>query len=202
MTIDQWDEITVMILACWPNREIPEKSFELWFHDLSEFECEQVEAAVLAIYRDGREWAPNGAQIRMKLLELRGGDDGWSQAYGLALEAATSHGGAEYGGLTWLEKQDPLAARAAGIYGWRDFCLSDAPDTTRRAQFRDIYLEVKGSADRHDRYRGLPSAGLAQLERSNGPVRLGEASGRALPAGEERQGHLVSDCGGVLGAVG
>lgn len=184
MTSDQWDEITVMILACWPNREIPEKSFELWFHDLSEFECEQVEAAVLAIYRDGREWAPNGAQIRMKLLELRGGDDGWSQAYGLALEAATSHGGAEYGGLTWLEKQDPLAARAAGIYGWRDFCLSDAPDTTKRAQFRNIFEQLAESESRHARYRGLPSAGLKGLD--PGPTRIGELARAAIAQEEDR----------------
>lgn len=183
MMQDEWDEITVAILACWPNKEIPEKSFELWFHDLSEFEAEQVEAAVLAIYRDGREWAPNGAQIRLKLLDLRNDDEGWSRAYGLALEAATHHGGAEYGGLTWLRGQDPLVARVVEHYGWREFCLSDAPDTTRRAQFRDMFLEVKGSADRHDRYRGLPSAGLKSLEAANGPRKIGELvqleSGRA-----------------------
>ena len=69
MNSDEWDEITVAILACWPNKEIPERSFDLWFRDLSEFEAEQVEAAVLALYRDGREWAPNGAQIRNKLIE-------------------------------------------------------------------------------------------------------------------------------------
>lgn len=174
MTESEWDILTVEILAYWPNREIPEKSFELWFRDLSEFEAEQVEAAIIALYRDGREWAPNGAQIRGKLLDLRAGDEGWSRAYALAMEAATSHGGAEYGGLSWLEGQDSLAARAAAAYGWRDFCLSDAPDTSRRAQFRDCFLEVRDSAARHDRYRGLPSAGLRTLERANGPGKLGD----------------------------
>jgi len=82
------------MLALWPNKEIPEKSFELWFNDLSEFEGEQVEAAVLAIYRDGREWMPNGAQVRNKLLELRTVGLGWGRAYQLAVEAATSHCGA------------------------------------------------------------------------------------------------------------
>lgn len=174
MNADEWDVLTVEILAYWPNKEIPEKSFELWFNDLSEFEAEQVEAAVIALYRDGREWAPNGAQIRNKLLELRTDDDGWSRAYGLAMEAATSHGGAEYGGLSWLESQDVLAAKAASIYGWREFCLSDAPDTTRRAQFRDIYSELSASAARHDRYRGLPSAGLKVIEQANEPRRFGD----------------------------
>lgn len=175
MTEDEWDEITVELLALWPNKEIPEKSFAIWFHDLAEFEALQVKAAVLALYRDGREWAPNGAQIRSKLIDLGSDDQGWSQAYALALEAATKHGGAEYGGLTWLTEQDLLAGAAAQMYGWRDFCLSDAPDTTRRAQFRDIYLEVKGAADRKARYQGIPPAGLKALE-SGGPVTIGEAA--------------------------
>lgn len=183
MTADEWDVLTVELLAYWPNREIPDKSFELWFRDLSEFDAEQVEAAIIAIYRDGREWAPNGAQIRNKLLELRADDGGWTRAYALALEAAMHHGGAEYGGLSWLRDQDELAARAVEAYGWRDFCLSDAPDTSRRAQFRDMFTELAASAERHDRYRGLPSGGLRVIERANKPRKLGELV--ALEGGED-----------------
>lgn len=174
MTADEWDEITVEILGRWPNREIPEQSFELWFTDLSEFDGEQVLAAVIALYRDGREWAPNGAQIRNKLIELRA-PGGWAQAYELAMEAARSHGGFEYGGLSWLREKDELAARTAEAYGWRDFCRSETTaDGTRRAQFRDMWTELAASAERHDRYRGLPSAGLKVIERANEPRRIGE----------------------------
>lgn len=184
MTADEWDTITVELLALWPNREVPERSFDLWFNDLSEFEAENVEAAMLALYRDGREWAPNGAQIRNKLIELRSDSGDWSAAYRLACEAAQSHGGAEYGGLSWLQDRDPLVAQVAEHYGWRDFCLSDAPDTTRRAQFRSIFEEVHGSAERHERYRGIPSAGLKVLEQANaGPRRIGELV--ALEGGED-----------------
>lgn len=184
MTEDEWDEITVEVLALWPAKPISDKSFEIWFRDLSEFEGEQVHAAVIALYRDGREWAPNGAQIRNKLIELRSDSGDWSAAYRLACEAAQSHGGAEYGGLSWLRDRDPLVAQVAEHYGWRDFCLSDAPDTTRRAQFRSIFEEVHGSAERHERYRGLPSGGLKVLESANaGPRRLGEMV--ALEGGED-----------------
>lgn len=183
MNADEWDVLTVEILAYWPNKEIPEKSFELWFRDLSEFEAEQVEAAVIALYRDGREWAPNGAQIRNKLIELRV-PGGWAQAYELAMEAARSHGGFEYGGLTWLRGQDELAARAVETYGWEDFCRSESTaDGTRRAQFRDIFTEISGSAQRHERYRGLPSGGLKVIEQANAPRKLGDVI--QLEAGED-----------------
>lgn len=173
MTAEEWDEITVVMLAYWPNKDIPSESFDVWFLDLSEFESEFVEAGVRALARDGREWMPNGGQIRNKILELREDRGDWSAAYELAMKACTSHGGYDYG-LGWLRDQDALAARTVETYGWWDFCKSETTtDGTRRAQFRDIYLEIKGSADRHDRYRGLPSAGLAQLEQANGPVRVG-----------------------------
>lgn len=175
MTEQEWMKQLAILCLWWPQSadKINDQVADLWFLDLSEFESEKVEAAITAIYRDGREFAPNGAQIRNKIIELQASDEGWGHAYELAMDAAMHHGGAEYGGMSWLEGQDPLVAKVASIYGWRDFCLSDAPDTTRRAQFRDIYLEVKGSADRHDRYRGIPSAGLKALEGS-GPRKLGE----------------------------
>lgn len=189
MTRSEWLKQVAVLTLRWPNwtskltDEQVDQTVELWFHDLEEFDAEAVGSAIAALYRDGREWAPNGAQIRNKLLELRNDNDGWSQAYGLALEAATSHGGAEYGGFSWLEKQDPLTARAAAQYGWRDFCLSEASDTSRRAQFRDIYLEVKGSVDRKARYAGLPSAGLKALEGGKGTI--GEAARNLLEPGSE-----------------
>lgn len=173
MTRSEWFKIVAVLQARWPNQQIATESAEVWFEDLNEFPAEQVSAAASALYRDGREFAPNGAQIRSKLIELTADNDGWSLAYGLAVEAATRHGGAEYGGLTWLTEQDPLAASAAQVYGWRDFCLSDAPDTTRRAQFRDIYNEIKGAVERKARYQGIPPAGLKALE--GRPTTIGEA---------------------------
>lgn len=175
MNRSEWLKIVAVLQARWPHRAIPAKSAELWFTDLEEFPAAQVDAAATALYRDGREFPPNGAMIRNKLIELQSEDRGWSKAYSLALEAVRSHGGHSYGGLEWLRDQDPVAAETAIRYGWYDFCYSDAPDTTRRAQFRDIFSEVRGSADRHDRYRGIPSGGLEALESGGrGMRRFGE----------------------------
>ena len=177
MTEQEWLQQLAILCLRWPQSadKINDQVADLWFLDLSEFEAEQVEAAITAIYRDGREFAPNGAQIRNKLLELRIGDRSWTQAYDLAMTAARSHGGFEYGGLTWLKSQDQLAARVAEAYGWEDFCRSESTaDGTRRAQFRDMFTELAASAERHDRYRGLPNAGLKVLEEANGPRRLGD----------------------------
>lgn len=175
MNRSEWLKIVAVLQARWPHQAIPAKSAELWFTDLEEFPAGKVDAAATALYRDGREFPPNGAMIRNKVIELGTEDRDWSKAYGLVLEAIRSHGGYEYGGIEWLREQDPVAAETAIRYGWRDFCYSEAPDTTRRAQFRDIYQEVRGSADRHERYRGIPAAGLAALEPGDkGMRRFGE----------------------------
>lgn len=177
MTEQEWLQQLAILCLRWPQSadKINDQVADLWFLDLSEFESEQVEAAITAIYRDGREFAPNGAQIRNKLLELRTDDLGWDRAYQLAMEAATSHGGAEYGGLTWLRDQDPVAADVADAYGWRDFCLSDSTaDGTRRAHFRQMYELRAGKAAERERYRGLPSAGLKVIEGANKPTRFGD----------------------------
>lgn len=174
MTRDQWDELTVVILGWWPNKAIPDASFELWFQDLAEFPADQVHAAIKALYYDGREWAPNGAQIRLKVIELGIPARDWGKAYELTMEAAGAGGGAATG-LAWLEARDPVAADAARRYGWNDFCLSDTPDSTRRAQYRDLFKEVSASAERHDRYSSIEPAGLKVLEQANGqPTRFGD----------------------------
>lgn len=174
MNISEWDELAVKLQALWPSRPIPEQSIDLYFADLSEFEAEQVEAAILACYRSGREWAPNGAQIRLKLLELRTDTISHGEAYRLTLEAAGPRGGFSTG-LTWLRDQSPLAAEAAEQYGWRDFCLAEnVPDTTRRAQYRDLFNTVAKRDGDREKYRGLEAAGLKVLEAANGPVKFGD----------------------------
>jgi hypothetical protein len=174
MTGNEWNQLALEIQTRWPNRAIPEESFALWYADLSEFPAEQVKAAIVALYRDGREWAPNGAQVRLKLLELTDDHLSDGEAYRLAMEAAGPKGG-YMNGMTWLREQSPLAAEAAEQFGWREWCLGDARnDTTRRAQFRDIYRQVvKRSADR-EKYRGIEARGLKVLDGGNKPRRFGD----------------------------
>ena len=178
MTAAEWDYLAVKLQAYWPSKAIPDESLDLWFADLGEFEAEQVEAAIIALYRDGREWAPNGAQIRNKLLELRTDEPDHGKAYELAMQAAGPMGGFERG-MEWLREQSPLAAEAAETYGWRDFCLNgDIDEGTRRAQYRDIYRTLASRSERDQRYAGIAAAGLEGLP--EGPKRIGDVV-RELP---------------------
>lgn len=175
MTEAEWDQLAIQLQARWPAKPIAEESIDLWYFDLADQPSEAVEAAIGALYRDGREWVPNGAQIRNKIIDLQAEASDWSAAYELALEAVTSHGGYEYGGMTWLREQDPIAADVAHAYGWRDFCRSETTsDGTRRAHFRDMYNLRATKAIERERYRGLPSGGLKVIENANKPTKLGD----------------------------
>lgn len=189
MKRSEWAKQVAKLQARWPRQPVSPESAAIWFEDLMEFPAEQVEAAIVALYRDGREWAPNGAQIRLKVLELGQPAHDWGKAYKLAMDAAGPGGGAA-SGLAWLRERDPLAAEAASRFPWDAFCM-ETNDMARRAQFRDIFLEVAESAERHDRYRGIEPAGLKVLEQANDqPARFGDLvqldpAARQLEAGED-----------------
>lgn len=183
MKRSEWAKEVAKLQARWPRQPISPESAAIWFEDLAEFPAEQVNAAVTALYRDGREWAPNGAQIRIKLLELHTDVQDWGEAYETTMTAIRDHGGF-YAGLDWLRKESPLAAEAAERYGWESLCRDgDTSDGTRRAQYREIFQGVAKRAERDRRYDGIPDAGLKVLERANqGPVRFGDMVQLETPA--------------------
>lgn len=176
MTRSEWFRQVAILQARWPHKPIPEQTAEIWFHDLADIPVEQVESAIMALYREGREWAPNGAQIRKKVAELGADRKDHGAAYELAMRAARTKGYAV--GLDWLREQDRLVALAAERFPWREFCLEPIEDGTRRAQFREIYKLVAAEDERDAAYAGLPAAGLRGLERR--PRSMGEVLRRAV----------------------
>lgn len=183
MTKSEWFKQVAVLQLRWPNSTISTEAAELWYLDLSEFPVEQVEASIVALYRDGREWVPNGAIIRNKLISLRSDHPDYGEAYSLAMEAAGPGGGFN-NGMTWLRERSPLAADAAERYGWRDFCYGETEDGTRRAQFRDIYVNLARRAERDERYVGIQSGGLSALEGGkSGLKKFGQII--QLPKGDE-----------------
>lgn len=178
MTRSEWFRQVAILQARWPHKPIPEQTAEIWFHDLADIPVEQVEAAILALYREGREWPPNGAQVRAKVAELGQDRRDHGAAYELVLRAARTKGFAA--GLDWLREQDRLVALAAERFPWREFCLEPLEDGTRRAQFRDIYKLAAAEDARDAAYAGLPAAGLRGLERR--PRSMGEVLERGLPS--------------------
>jgi hypothetical protein len=182
MTEAEWLEQLAIMQLRWPQSNITHQAGDLWFRDLSEFEAEQVEASITALYRDGREFCPNGAQVRLKLLELRTDQIDHGRAYELAMKAAGPMGGHTGDGLAWLREQSPLAADAVESYGWRDFCLNGTIDEgTRRAQFRDVFKAIAARSERDQRYTGIEAGGLDALP--SGPKKIGDVV-RALPRGK------------------
>lgn len=180
MTRDEWDELSVGMLAYWPNRQVPGEAFDLWYGDLEEFPVEQVKAAVRALGRDGREWIPTGGQIREKILELASESLDHTQAFALATEALR-HGGF-YTGLQWLREQSQLAAEAAEAFGWESFCRDgETGDGTRRAQFRECFKAVSERAGSTERYRGITAPGLEALESGSGGLKKLSAGSLVQP---------------------
>lgn len=167
MTDREWDGIVAVITANWPHQLPPDEALAKWGQDLAEFPADQVLTTVEVLYRDGREFPPNGAQIRAKLFDLATDELDWSEAWELVREAGRKFGlGARYTeALQWLEQRSLPAATAAKRMGIREVAsYRIESESTARAQFRDTYREVVDRKRSGDLYAGLPSAGLARLE--------------------------------------
>lgn len=166
MTDREWAGIVAVLTANWPHQLPPDLALDKWRGDLDDLDGQLVLGGVEAIYRDGRDFPPNGAQMRAKALELEAGPQrDWSEGYKLANNpgklpegkgrASYIYNAAET--LAHLETLDPVAAetvRRLGVNAWAERLATD--ETTWRAQFRDVYRQVADRADRERRYAGLP----------------------------------------------
>ncbi len=167
MTRAEWLRIAAEIQARWSQRPIEQETIDLWFTDLESFPAEQVRAAVLAFYVDGKEWAPTSGQIVNKLAELDDVDGDWAEAWTLAKRANLKCDQVE--GMRWLEERSPNAAEAVrrldcgGNHALMVYLNADEP--TVRAQFRDTYKGVQRDRLQGRLYNSLPSGtGLRRLE--------------------------------------
>ena len=177
MKRSEWIEVLALMRVNWPHVAIDEPVAAKWFRDVEALPGDQVKVAVEALYRDGREFPPNGAQILAKISELSRDDPDHGEAWRLARRASRIADPRE--AYEWLAQKSPAAAEAVRqISGFQlSYLLED--ESTVRAQFRDIYNGIVKRNRRDDAYAGLPSAGLRGLE--GGPRKLGSALERALP---------------------
>jgi hypothetical protein len=181
MERSEWIEAVALMRLNWPHSRVDDAVVAKWYSDLQHLPAEQVKVAIEALYRDGREFPPNGAQILGKIIELGRDDLGVGEAWRLAHRAARIADPAK--AEAWLKEQSPAAAEAVRQISGPYLAYQLDDESTVRAQFRDIYNNVLRGQRRDDAYAGLPSAGLRGLER--GPRRIGEALKRALPSGSE-----------------
>jgi len=177
----EWAEIGRAMQRLWPmadwDRLAERGTLEVWGTDMADFDGEQVKAAVTSLYRDGREWPPNSAHIRNRILELSHGSVTEGEAWELLQRAVRKFGhAADDKANEWLAEQDPIVAEAVQRLGYRDYCLSNLDDqTTWRAQFRRIFEQAGEQVAKGRRYEGIP--GLPQRE----PRQLADALREQLP---------------------
>jgi hypothetical protein len=179
MTDQEWGGVVAVLTANWPHSLPPEMALRKWRSDVDDLDGQSVLAAVEALYRDGREFPPNGAQIRNKVRELEEGEPAdWSAGYHLATHLSGApreakfwlhgDGSPNHAALEWLTEQDSIAAmtvKRLGLHAWGERLIAD--EGMWRANFRDIYRDIAASADRERRYEGLPtSEGRGELHRA------------------------------------
>lgn len=182
MKKSEWYGIAVELQARWSNKSIPKESIEIWYTDLAHLPADQVTAAIRALYRDGREWVPNGGQILAKVAELsqEEGTADWAQAWEIVKKAMLKSDP-----MAFVQAQNPVAATVLGHFGGNQFSYMLDDEAIVRAQFRMAYENELDRQHKAQVYEGIPDAGLPGLQRE--PRKLGEAIERALPEPPEKE---------------
>jgi hypothetical protein len=174
MTDFEWRRIVVLLAENWPHQLQGEESLAKFRRDLDGFPVDQVLAAIETLYRDGREFPPNGGQILGRLAQLYADPPDWFEALReirRALRKASdliveddSDKGWRYEDerMTYLERSAPFVRAFIRQIGIDTINLSDGNDEARLRQKYERFV-----ARNHERlvYGGIAPAGLPKLER-------------------------------------
>jgi hypothetical protein len=191
----EWLRHTASIREHWPHSPLPDESITRWGSDLADLPSEQVGAAIEAFVREGREHAPNGGQIRNKVVELALAIPEWPYVLQRLRALLTKSEQLWVNGAPVNERREALAREAPII---REFVRTAGWEQVSRgldggneeARLRDKFAAFCERAKREALYRGLPSAGLRELRRieAGQPKQIGEVVAEVageLEAGEE-----------------
>jgi hypothetical protein len=180
----EFADLCARISGWWPHARWPQESAALYFQDLKDLPADQVATAAEALYRDGRDFPPTGAQIRGKVLDLAADVPGFGLVWDRLFRAASLFGQARgEEALEWLADWHPLAGEFARTLPFREFCLTESPEVMH-GQARRSWEQLCARHSRDARMADLPSAGLRAVERASAEVvPIGKAIERALPRG-------------------
>lgn len=177
MTRVEFAEILALLEACWPGRPVRDDAAALWFDDLHQFDAPIVKAAVLALYRVGREFMPNGAQIREEVARQTIDAPPFREAWDLML-AGIRHRGSHNPDrvIEWIAERSATVADWAARCDIREIGMSRDGDTTVYAQYRQHYETSIRRQERTVTHGDLPSAAAPHLAaRSSAPRSAGSA---------------------------
>lgn len=205
MEREEWVDVVLRINANWPHQTVPDESLAKWYDDLRELEARDVIAAVEALYRDGREFPPNGGIVRRKAIQLAADAPEWSDVWGWVQRyvrtgvANPMYYQANYRGRDrpdhpsrkaerLKDRMPPLAARFIEAVGDRQLAEACDQEGGGEARLREKWHSWERRVEREAGMRGLDS-GLAAIDRVNrGPEPLSEALGRLVePLGRDFQ---------------
>ena len=190
MNGSEWNGIVAVLTANWPHSLPPDEALAKWGQDLAGEDPRDVLVAVESLYRDGREFAPNGAQISARIGELRRSDPDAGEAwaivngcpYSVLVPSLPDEPTSESKVLAWIEERSPAAAEAARRFGLRDLAVRDlSNESTHRAQFRRIYEGVVEDRRRNHAQRSLADG----IRRLQGPQKPDYIGSLVLGGGEE-----------------
>ena len=166
MNPSEWDRVVALLTVNWPHQLPPDEALAKWERDLASEPVAEVLVAVETLYRDGREFPPNGAQILAELGELRRNDPDAGEAWRLVNTCPHSAHYHPDRYLTWLAGHSEAVAEAARRFGTEALALRKLEDeTASRAQFRRIYEGVLDDRRRTHVRQGLE----ASIRRLQGP---------------------------------
>jgi hypothetical protein len=193
----EWAAIVDPMLTRWPHVDwkayVKSGTIDDWYAVLADCRADQVAAACEVLYAEGREWPPNGAQIRERLILLSIDAPEW-----MTVKAALPGGHQVVGpqsdfcpdgrcdGSTWILGDDDLArpctCREARIASGRPTNpliaafidevgtaeLRDvAGDRTAEAQVRGKWEAFVARVQDAERLANIDPAGLPALERAS-----------------------------------
>lgn len=176
MERSEWVAIVRRIRMNWPNSKLPDDSIAKWYDDLRHLPGPQVQQTMESLYREGREFPPNGGQILARLTELEPDKrDHWGEAWRLTRKALY-----KTDAMAWLRDHDPLAATVLGYLGGNQFSYLNDDEPIVRAQFRQLYEAELDRQHKVEIAKTIP--GLE--ERGGEPKRISDVLPKAI--GEEQ----------------
>jgi hypothetical protein len=184
MSPEEWNGVVAVMTANWPHQLPPDEALQKWGHDLAEEKSVDVLLAVETLYRDGREFPPNGAHILARIGELSRNDPDPGQAWAIVNRVGRkcSFYYEPTGAMELLKRESTAIAEAVRRFGLEALALRDIKDEAiHRAQFRKVYEGVLEDRRRNQVRRGLEGS----IRRLQGPQRPDYMGSLVLGGGEE-----------------
>jgi hypothetical protein len=80
VTADEFERVTALLEAHWHGDDMPETAIPIYAHELASLDFGEVQAAVLALAREGKRRTPYAGEIRRKIVLLQLDAPPWATA--------------------------------------------------------------------------------------------------------------------------